>query len=79
MAEMLGKTIIFSAKDFVEQIKKFVAVLGKPKLDIFADLDPNTALGLERVFKDIPDREKVDWKIFYPKVSFIVHRLVPKL
>jgi hypothetical protein len=43
---MLGKTIIFSAKDFVEQIRKFVAVLGKPKLDIFTDLDPNTALGL---------------------------------
>lgn len=76
---MLGRTILFSAKDFVEQIKKFVAVLGKPRIDIFDELDPNTAQGLERVFKDIPDREKVDWKIFYPNVRPLVFRPAQKL
>ena len=53
---MLGKTVIFLGKDFVDQLRRFVAILGKPKLEIFSDLDPNTAQGLARVFKDIPDR-----------------------
>mgnify|MGYP000468787522 CR=1 FL=1 len=56
LAEMLGKTVIFFGKDFVDQLRRFVAILGKPRLDIFSDLDPNTAQGLARVFKDIPDR-----------------------
>ena len=67
-AEMLGKTVIFMGKDFVDQLRRFVAILGKPTLDIFPDLDPKTAQGLARVFRDIPDREKVDWKFLFPKV-----------
>lgn len=66
---MLGKTVIFLGKDFVDQLRRFVAILGKPKLDIFSDLDPTTAQGLARVFRDIPDREKVDWKFLFPKAS----------
>jgi mitogen-activated protein kinase 7 len=55
-AELLGKTVIFGGTDFVDQLRRFVAILGKPKLDIFPDLDPTTAQGLARVFRDIPDR-----------------------
>lgn len=76
---MLGKTVIFLGKDFVDQLRRFVAILGKPKLEIFSDLDPNTAQGLARVFRDIPDREKVDWKFLYPKVTLYLFRLVKKL
>ena len=32
LAEMLGKTVIFLGKDFVDQLRRFVAILGKPKL-----------------------------------------------
>lgn len=31
-AELLGKTIIFEGKDFIDQLKRFVAILGKPKV-----------------------------------------------
>jgi serine/threonine protein kinase len=31
-AELLGKTIIFQGKDFIDQLKRFVAILGKPKI-----------------------------------------------
>lgn len=31
-AEMLGKTVIFLGKDFPDQLRRFVAILGKPKL-----------------------------------------------
>jgi hypothetical protein len=65
----LGKTVIFGGIDFVDQIKQFIAILGKPKLDIFTNLDPTTAQGLARVFRDIPDREKVEWKFLFPKVK----------
>ena len=68
-AELLGKTVIFGGIDFVDQIKQFIAILGKPKLDIFTNLDPTTAQGLARVFRDIPDREKVEWKFLFPKVK----------
>ena len=75
---MLGKTVIFLGKDFVDQLRRFVAILGKPKLEIFSDLDPTTAQGLARVFKDIPDREKVDWKFLYPKVLILLYRQAKK-
>ena len=75
---MLGKTVIFLGKDFVDQLRRFVAILGKPKLEIFSDLDPTTAQGLARVFKDIPDREKVDWKFLYPKVLTLLLRPAKK-
>ena len=76
---MLGKTVIFLGKDFVDQLRRFVAILGKPKLDIFSDLDPTTAQGLARVFRDIPDREKVDWKFLFPKVLLPFLRQALKL
>ena len=75
----MGKTVIFLGKDFVDQLRRFVAILGKPKLEIFSDLDPTTAQGLARVFRDIPDREKVDWKFLFPKVRIVVYRQVKKL
>ena len=56
LAEMLGKTVLFQGKDYIDQLRRFVAILGKPKLSIFPDLDPTTAQGLNMVFKDIPDR-----------------------
>jgi serine/threonine protein kinase len=31
-AELLGKTVIFQGKDFIDQLKRFVAILGKPKI-----------------------------------------------
>jgi serine/threonine protein kinase len=68
LAEMLGKTVLFQGKDYVDQLRRFVAILGKPTLEIFPDLDPVTLQGLNKVFKDIPDREKVDWKFLFPKV-----------
>jgi mitogen-activated protein kinase 1/3 len=78
-AELLGKTVIFLGKDFVDQLRRFVAILGKPTLDIFPDLDPNTAQGLARVFRDIPDREKVDWKFLFPKVTLDLARRAKRL
>ena len=76
---MLGKTVIFLGKDFVDQLRRFVAILGKPRLEIFSDLDPTTAQGLARVFRDIPDRDKVHWKFLFPKVSLVLYRRVKKL
>lgn len=76
---MLGKTVIFLGKDFVDQLRRFVAILGKPKLEIFSDLDPTTAQGLARVFRDIPDREKVDWKFLFPKVNCTLFRPAKRL
>jgi serine/threonine protein kinase len=32
LAEMLGKTVLFQGSDYVGQITRFVAILGKPKL-----------------------------------------------
>ena len=69
LAEMLGKTVLFQGKDYVDQLRKFVAILGKPNLDIYPNLDPLTLQGLTKVFKDIPDREKIDWRFLFPKVN----------
>lgn len=66
---MLGKTVLFQGKDYVDQLRKFVAILGKPNLDIYPNLDPLTLQGLTKVFKDIPDREKIDWRFLFPKVN----------
>lgn len=66
---MLGKTVLFQGKDYVDQLRKFVAILGKPNLDIYSNLDPLTLQGLTKVFKDIPDREKIDWRFLFPKVN----------
>lgn len=38
-AELLGKTIIFEGKDFIDQLKRFVAILGKPKVEYFPNID----------------------------------------
>lgn len=67
---MLGKTVLFQGKDYVDQLRKFVAILGKPNLDIYPNLDPLTLQGLTKVFKDIPDREKIDWRFLFPKVNY---------
>jgi len=56
LAEMLGKTVLFQGSDYVDQITRFVAILGKPKLEVFENIDSITAQGLSRVFKDIPNR-----------------------
>ena len=37
---MLGKTVLFQGRDYIDQLKKFVAILGKPKLELFPDIDP---------------------------------------
>jgi mitogen-activated protein kinase 1/3 len=31
-AEMLGKTVLFEGKDYIDQLRRFVAILGKPTL-----------------------------------------------
>lgn len=72
LAEMLGKTVLFQGKDYIDQLRRFVAILGKPTLSLFPDLDPIAAQGLARVFKDIPDRDKVDWKFLFPNVQSIL-------
>ena len=66
---MLGKTVLFKGNDYIDQMRRFVAILGKPTLDLFPGLDPIAAQGLARVFKEIPDREKVQWSFLFPKVS----------
>jgi len=53
---MIGKTILFQGKDYIDQLRRFVAILGKPPLELFPDLDPIATQGLTRIFKDIPDR-----------------------
>ena len=78
MAEMLGKTILFQGKDYIDQLRTFVAILGKPTLELFPDLDPIAAQGLARVFKDIPDRDKIDWKFLFPTVYLDLYRQVKK-
>ena len=71
---MLGKTVLFQGKDYIDQLRRFVAILGKPTLSLFPDLDPIAAQGLARVFKDIPDRDKVDWKFLFPNVHTFLFR-----
>lgn len=78
LAEMLGKTVLFQGKDYIDQLRTFVAILGKPTLELFPDLDPITAQGLTRVFKDIADRDKIDWKFLFPKVPLSLFRQVKK-
>lgn len=68
-AEMLGKTVLFRGNDYIDQMRRFVAVLGKPTLDLFPGLDPIAAQGLARVFKEIPDRDKLQWNFLFPKVA----------
>lgn len=75
---MLGKTVLFQGKDYIDQLRRFVAILGKPTLSLFPDLDPIAAQGLARVFKDIPDRDKVDWKFLFPNVQSILFRQAKK-
>jgi len=53
---MIGKTVLFQGKDYIDQLRRFVAILGKPPIQLFPDLDPIAAQGLARIFKDIPDR-----------------------
>lgn len=68
-AEMLGKTVLFKGADYIDQLRRFVAILGKPRLQLFPKLDPIEIQGLNRVFRELPDRQKVDWKFLFPKAS----------
>ena len=76
---MLGKTVLFQGKDYIDQLRRFVAILGKPTLELFPDLDPIAVQGLSRVFKDIPDRDKVDWKFLFPRVRYHWYRQAKRL
>lgn len=53
---MLGKTVLFEGKGYLEQLEKFVAILGKPTIGIFSNMDPIGEQGLIRAFSEIPDR-----------------------
>lgn len=39
-AELIGRTILFEGKDYVDQLKRFVAILGKPNIEHYEDIDP---------------------------------------
>lgn len=39
-AELIGRTVLFEGSDCIDQLKRFVAILGKPKLELYADVDP---------------------------------------
>lgn len=48
---MIGKTVLFQGKDYISQLRTFVAILGKPTLELFPDLDAIEAQGLTRVLQ----------------------------
>lgn len=70
--------MLFKGSDYIDQMRRFVAILGKPTLDLFPGLDPVAAQGLARVFKEIPDREKIQWNFLFPKVKYLRFRPVLK-
>lgn len=45
-----------------------MAILGKPSIEMFSDLDQIETEGLKRVFDDIETRAKVEWRYLFPNV-----------
>ena len=39
-AQLIGRNVLFQGKDYLDQLKRFVAILGKPKIDHYEDIDP---------------------------------------
>lgn len=39
-AELIGRTVLFEGIDCLDQLKRFVAILGKPNLEHYENVDP---------------------------------------
>jgi serine/threonine protein kinase len=77
-AELIGKTVLFEGSNCINQFKRFVAILGKPKLELYTDVDPIVKDSFIEILKEMPDRAKIDWKTLFPNVSLLQRRSTPK-
>jgi mitogen-activated protein kinase 1/3 len=68
LAELIGKTVLFEGSNCINQFKRFVAILGKPKLELYTDVDPIVKDSFIEILKEMPDRAKIDWKTLFPNV-----------
>ena len=69
---------MFEGKDCIDQFNRFVAVLGKPKKEIYEKIDPEVKNSFEEMINDMPDRSKIDWRILFPSVPYFLYRLMKK-
>jgi mitogen-activated protein kinase 1/3 len=77
-AELLGRTILFQGQNPVEQLEKFVAILGTPKEE---DLPYKIEEWTHAYLKQLPNREPVKWVQLFPyanplAVDLLSHLLV---
>ena len=68
-AELIGRTVLFEGKDCIDQLNRFVAVLGKPNKELYENVDPIVKDSFNEMIRDMPDRSKIDWKILFPNVT----------
>lgn len=67
LCEMIGRKPIFTGKDYLDQLKKIIQVIGTPAE---ADLDWLPAKGPARQFiSKIPACPKQQWQVIYPKAT----------
>jgi serine/threonine protein kinase len=75
-AEMLGRKALFPGRDYLDQLKRIIAVVGTPsEEDLRAITNPEAVDYIRKIER----QPKKSWGIIYPKASADAHDLLDKM
>lgn len=75
-AELLGRAPLFPGDDYLDQIKRTIAVLGTPNSDDMAFIGNDLA---KKYIRKLPKRNKQGWASLYPKANPVSLNLLGKM
>eukprot|EP00297_Palpitomonas_bilix_P006935 CAMPEP_0113896990 /NCGR_PEP_ID=MMETSP0780_2-20120614/18378_1 /TAXON_ID=652834 /ORGANISM="Palpitomonas bilix" /LENGTH=382 /DNA_ID=CAMNT_0000888299 /DNA_START=17 /DNA_END=1165 /DNA_ORIENTATION=+ /assembly_acc=CAM_ASM_000599 len=75
LAELIGRKPLFPGKDYIDQVKIIVDVLGNPDESAYSFARDSA----RRFMKNLPKREKKEWSKMYPKGNPLALDLLDKM
>jgi serine/threonine protein kinase len=75
-AELLGRAPLFPGVDYLDQIKRIIAVLGTPNQEEMSYIGNESAI---KYIKSLPKRNKQNWSALYPKANPVALDLLGKM
>ncbi|KAG8465618.1 hypothetical protein KFE25_002925 [Diacronema lutheri] len=75
-AEMLGRKALFPGRDYLDQLKRIIDVIGTPtEADLRAISNPQAV----KFLKDLPKKSKRPWADIYPKANPLALELLDRM
>ena len=75
-AELLGRAPLFPGDDYLDQIKRTIAVLGTPTAEDMTFIGNDLA---RKYIRKLPKRNKQSWQSLYPKANPVALNLLSKM